>query len=267
MVKLENDSFKGLLVHLFIMGLIVALLVILFFFVYLPYATNHGQSITVPNIVGMKVDELDDFLSAKDLKYEVGDSVYTTKYPPYAVVKQYPEEGFQVKEGRKISITLNRKSPELIKMPQLVGTSVKNALMIAQSHGLQTEIKYVPNRYQNLVLKQLIDGKVVVEGSPVYQGTKVTIEAGDPSIAGEIPVPNYIGEPIDEVEIAIKGQGFKMAEPMETDSPEPKGTVVKQRPASGSGENIKPGETIYLWISNGNDGSDIDPENTDENDG
>lgn len=261
MLKIQNNSFKGLLVHLVIMFLIVATLVFLFFFVYLPYATNHGQSITVPNIVGMKADELDDFLSKKDLKFEVSDSIYTTKFPPYSVVKQYPEEGFQVKEGRKISVTLNRKSPELVKMPQLVGTSVKNALMIAQSHGLKTEIKYVPNKYQNLVIRQLVNGKEVLEGSPVYQGTKVTIEAGDPSIAGPIPVPNYIGQLIDEVEIAIKGQGFKMATPIPTPSEEPAGTVVKQRPASGTDQTIKPGETVVLWVSDG-EGSDEDFETT-----
>jgi eukaryotic-like serine/threonine-protein kinase len=261
MLKLENNSLKGLILNLLLMVLLVVVFVIGFFYFYLPYTTNHGESITVPNIVGMKADELDDFLDSKDLKYEVTDSVYTTKFPPFSVVKQYPEEGFQVKQGRKINITLNRRSPEKIKMPQLVGTSVKNAISIAQSHGLIAEPKYVPNKYQNLVLRQLIDNKEVQEGSMVYQGTKVIIEAGDPSLEKEFPVPNYIGDPIDEVEIAIKGQGLKMATPIpDPTSEEPAGTVVKQRPESGTDRMIKSGETITLWVSQGESG-DIDNNN------
>lgn len=251
MLKIENNSFKGLLIHIGIMITIVVVFVILFFYVYLPYSTNHGESITVPNVLGMKADELESFLENKDLKYEVIDSVYTTKFPPYSVVKQYPEEGYQVKEGRKINITLNRKSPELVKMPQLVGTSVKNAQLIAQTHGLFVEIKYVPNKYQNLVLRQLIDEKEVTEGTPIYQGTKVVIEAGDPSQDKEFPIPNYIGQDIEEVKIAIKGQGLQLAEPISDPSEEPAGTVTRQRPESGTDKFIKSGETVYLWVSTG----------------
>jgi eukaryotic-like serine/threonine-protein kinase len=262
MLKIDNNSLKGLLINIGIMIVILLFFIILFFYWYLPYTTNHGESITVPNIIGKSATELEDFLDQKDLKYEVTDSVYTTKFPPFAVVKQFPEEGFQVKEGRKISVTLNRKSPELVKMPELVGTSVKNAQAIAQSNQLVTEIKYVPNKYQNLVLRQLVDGKEVKPGSPVYQGTKVVIEVGDPSQDTPFPVPNYIGQMIEEAEIAIKGQGLNMADPIiDATSDEPAGTIVRQRPESGTDKTIKSGETIYLWVSQGTgdtDGDDSD---------
>jgi eukaryotic-like serine/threonine-protein kinase len=262
MLKIDNNSLKGLLINIGIMIVIVLFFIILFFYWYLPYTTNHGQSVTVPNIVGKSATELEDFLDSKDLKYEVTDSVYTTKFPPFSVVKQFPEEGFQVKEGRKISITLNRKSPELVKMPLLKGTSVKNAQAIAQSNQLLTEIKYVPSRYPNLVVRQLVDGKEVEEGSPVYQGTKVLLEVGDPSLDQPFAVPNYIGQDIEEAKIAIKGQGLNMADPiMDATSEEPAGTIVRQRPESGTDKTIKSGETIYLWVSQGAGGADGD--NTD----
>jgi eukaryotic-like serine/threonine-protein kinase len=252
MLKIDNNSLKGLLINIGIMILILLFFTILFFYWYLPYTTNHGRSVTVPDIIGKSAEEAEDFLDSKDLKYEVTDSVYTTKFPPFTVVKQFPEQGFQVKEGRKISVTLNRRSPEKVKMPQLVGTSVKNAQAIAQSNQLITEIKYVPNKYQNLVIRQLVDGKEIAEGSPVYQGTKVLIEVGDPSQDTPFPVPNYIGQAIEEAEIAIKGQGLNLATPiMDPTSEEPAGIIVRQRPESGTDKTIKSGETIYLWVSQG----------------
>lgn len=247
-IKINNNSPKALLVHLAIMMVLLVIMVLLFFYVYLPYLTKHGQSITVPNLVGMNADELEDFLSSRDLKYEVTDSVYTTKHPPFAVIKQYPEEGFQVKEGRKISVTLNRKSPEMIKMPQLVGTSIKNAQLIANSHGLKLEQKYVPHKHHNLVLNQQFEGAEIKEGTQVYQGSTIVVEVGNVDLNEAFPVPDYVGQDIQSVEIAAKGQNVKIDVLDEENSTEAPGTVVRQRPEGGSDKTIRPGETITVWV-------------------
>ena len=49
--------FKNLL---FIVGIIF----LIFFFtfkIYFPISTNHGESISVPNLIGMEIDELNDW--------------------------------------------------------------------------------------------------------------------------------------------------------------------------------------------------------------
>lgn len=55
-------------------GLIITLF---FFYIYLPTTTNHGESITVPDLVGMPLSELDEFVVQRDLRYEVSDSSYS----------------------------------------------------------------------------------------------------------------------------------------------------------------------------------------------
>ena len=57
----KANSLKGLLINLGIMIVIVLLMVLFFFYVYLPTTTNHGETITVPNLNGIHIDEIDEF--------------------------------------------------------------------------------------------------------------------------------------------------------------------------------------------------------------
>lgn len=43
------------------MGTVAFLLVILFFYVYLPIVTRHGETITVPDLEGMQLAQVEDF--------------------------------------------------------------------------------------------------------------------------------------------------------------------------------------------------------------
>ena len=38
--------------------------------------TNHNEEITVPDLTGMSYDEAEKYLSARDMRAEVTDSVY-----------------------------------------------------------------------------------------------------------------------------------------------------------------------------------------------
>ena len=97
------------------------LLILFFFYVYLPTTTNHGESITVPDLEGVNVEDLDRFLLERDLRFEVlEDSGFSTDYPPHTVLKQFPLPNSKVKENRKIYITLNSTNPPEVRMPDLV---------------------------------------------------------------------------------------------------------------------------------------------------
>src|SRR6188508_1766370 len=126
-LKKYTSTLGGLLVSIAITCGTVGLLMILYFYVYLPAITNHGETITVPNIDGMKLEQLEEFLVTRNLRYEVNDSSYTEKYPPLTVLKQYPSAGSEVKENRVIYISLNRIIPPIVPMPNLVDGSLINA--------------------------------------------------------------------------------------------------------------------------------------------
>ena len=68
---LQVNSWKDLLIHLGIILVIGCLLLLGFFYWYLPMSTNHGETITVPDVQGVALADLDDFLESRDLQFEV----------------------------------------------------------------------------------------------------------------------------------------------------------------------------------------------------
>ena len=122
-----NNTIKYVLKNLVLIFGIIFLIFFFTFKIYFPISTNHGESISVPNLIGMEIDELDDFLEDRDLRYEIlDDSSFSSEIPPLSVLQQNPSENEKVKENRKIYITLNSKMPPKIKMPNLINGSCYN---------------------------------------------------------------------------------------------------------------------------------------------
>ena len=49
--------------------------------IYLNYHTDHGTKIEVPSFYKIHMDDLDEFISGKDISYEITDSVYLDDWP------------------------------------------------------------------------------------------------------------------------------------------------------------------------------------------
>ena len=117
----KPNSIKDVLIHLGIVLTLGVTILVVFFYMYLPSVTNHGETITVPDLEGIHIDEIDEFLTKRNLRYEVfTDSGYTDEYEPLTILKQYPNPGSKVKESRKVFLTLNALNPPKVKMPDLV---------------------------------------------------------------------------------------------------------------------------------------------------
>src|SRR5690349_1366983 len=69
---------------------------------YLDSYTHHGESISVPDLRGMKRDKLAAFVSDKHLRYSIVDSIFELDRPPEVILEQDPAPDSKVKEGRTI---------------------------------------------------------------------------------------------------------------------------------------------------------------------
>ncbi|WP_223815809.1 PASTA domain-containing protein [Adhaeribacter rhizoryzae] len=251
----KADSLGDVIKHIAVIIIIVALMLFFFFFVYLPSTTNHGETITVPKVEGMKLNEIEDFLAEHSLQYYVSDSSYSSTKEPFTVTKQDPQPGAKVKEDRKIYITYNMKTAPMIKMPKLVDLSLKNAQMILKTSDLQVgKIEFVPDLAQNAVLKQLLKGKEIAAGDLIPKGSSVDLVVGDGLGNAEFQVPNVVGMPADEATTLLVGAGLQMGAVQYIAAPngEPEGTVVRQRPISTPGAKIRVGELVDIWVVGAN---------------
>lgn len=261
------NSWKDLLIHLLIITATGIAIVALFFFVYLPITTNHGETITVPDVRGVTLNELDEFLQIRNLRYEVTeDSGFSANMPPLAVLKQFPLPNSKVKENRKIYVSLNAEKPPLVRMPKLVGGSVKNAQLVLKTYDLTLgEIEYVPDLALNYVLEQKMDGRDVLEGEKIPKGSTIDLIVGDGLGNTTLESPNLIGLDLESAQFAIVGSGLKIGQITHEKAPvsvievenadgtiEPvekqvaPGSVYKQSPTSGKAMRL--GQVVDLWV-------------------
>lgn len=247
----KANSFLDVVKHLLIMGAIVAALVLGFFYYYLPATTNHGETISVPKITGMQLQDAEELLDEQSLRYFINDSTYKPDQKPFEILTQDPAPGAKVKEDRKIYISVNMKNPPMIKMPKLIDGSVKNAELILKSYDLRKgKITYVPDLQQNAVLKQFVNGKEVKPGAMVPKGSLVDLHVGDGLGNTEFEMPSVIGMPVDEASVLLVGQGLQIGNIIYVQgSNEPDGTVLKQRPFAEVGAKIRVGELVDLWVA------------------
>ena len=245
----KAETKRDLYLHLLIVLLTAAVLVVGFFNLYLPYTTNHGQTITVPNLQGMHRDQLEEFLDARDLEFQVDDSTYHPGMPAFLVYQQYPLAGSKVKQGRKIYVSINCSKPPLIRMPNLLNRSFLNAQRELENNGLLLGATIsVPDLQFNAVLKQQIGGKDIPPGTQVSKGTRIDLVIGDGLSNRELDVPDLKGMPLDEALTLLQGSGLQKGTVLtEVSATVPVNSIIRQKPEAGS--RIKEGDVVDIWIS------------------
>lgn len=265
---LREKSLKSLLVHISLVVAVFVFLTLTFFLIYLPSSTNHGETITVPNLEGMPLADMDEFLKKRHLNYEVEDSGYSAQYQPLAILKQYPLQGEKVKEGRKIYLTVKAKEPQTVIMPNLIDGSLKNAELVLRSYGLHRgKITYRPDMGVNVILEQWVDGKKINAGDKVQKGSFIDLIVGDGLGQQVFDMPRFIGLPLDEANFSIRASGLnigsviirvvdeeitrqinQLTSELEIDSVSiiQSGYVFNQSPMVG--QEVRLGEQVDLWV-------------------
>ncbi len=258
---LKVNSVKGLLVHAGIMASILLVVILVFFYGYLPAKTNHGETVTVPDLEGIHISAVDEFLVKRNLQYEVTtDSGFTEDYAPLTILKQHPKPNSKVKENRKIFLTLNASTPPKVKMPRLIDGSVKNAQIVLQSYGLEVgKILYKPDLAENAVLEQKFKGEDIEAGTFIPKGSKIDLIVGDGYGNREFETPDLLGMDYEDAEVVAIGSGLKVGailyQTPEYKRKDPKllmdslniqFVVTRQNPPAG--ENVRIGEEIAIWL-------------------
>ena len=253
--NLKANTVGGLLLHLFLALAIFILLCVFYFYAYLPHVTNHGESITVPSIEGLPITKVQEFLASHDLRYEVNDSAYSADYPPLTVLKQYPAAGAKVKENRKIFVSVNRKNPPTVKMPDLIDGSLTNAEAVLRGSELKRgKIRLVRGPFLNVVKEMQIDGNKVVPGVLVPKGTMVDLVVMDGG-SNKLPTPNVLGFTYEDAKVNILGSNLNIGD-IKLLGDTTGGIILKQEPTPG--EIIMVGEVVDVWI--GKEGTEIPEE-------
>ena len=172
----------------FVVALVVVINLLLGMF------TNHGETITVPDLTSMSVSEASREAGSHKLRVEVTDSIYVRRMAKGAVYSQNPKAGSQVKKGSRILLTINALHSKKVTMPNLVGYSMRQAKAELNSRGLTLgKLTYVSDIATNNVLRQVYNNREIKPGKQIESGAVIDLVVGLNPTDNQTYIPDLKG--------------------------------------------------------------------------
>ena len=176
----EYLNSKVFAVQVLVSLLIIFVLAYLFMH-WLTFTTDHGNEITVPNLGKMTEEQVEETVDDLDLDYVLLDSVdFNPAFPKHTVVEQDPMPGAKVKKNRKIYIKINSSGFTMVRIPNLIQKTYRQAVPTLKSLGLEPgEITYKPDLAKDMVLEMHCNGKKLNPGDKIFKSSKIDLVLGD----------------------------------------------------------------------------------------
>lgn len=219
---------------------------------YLKSYTRFGESVTVRDLTGLTVTEVEEALEASKLAFVVYDSVFVPGKKPLTVVDQEPKPLSKVKENRVIYITINAAKPPKVALPDIFEKPFREASKKLQNAGLKLDsIIYKPSGINgNFVMDVLYAGRSINAGFRLPIGSRVDLVVSN-GFGGPVEVPCLIGLSYGTSQILVTELGLTIAatvyDASVTDTMN--AVIVKQIPAYQSGVILDAGAPIDLFFS------------------
>jgi beta-lactam-binding protein with PASTA domain len=218
----------------------------------LKWYTNHGDSVTVPEMKGMSYKQALDKLEDLNLEFSVADTSFDPKKPAGTILDQNPMAGSKVKENRIIYLTINASKPPNREVPDLVGkSSYKFATIQLEGRGFKVgDPIYKQNPDLNAVLDVLYKGRSVKKGEMLPIGSELILVLGNGMGNTKVDVPFIVGLTYSEALTVLQENGFTLgalvvdADVSDTSSAK----VYSQMPEPGDGNQLRVGESVDIFI-------------------
>lgn len=161
---------------------VVAIVVFCFLILkWLDYTTNNGKFVTVPDLKGKSLETVKIELDDNDLMMQIQDSAnYNPNYPKFSVIDQDPIAGSQVKENRKIYLTLNPSGYRKVAVPEIMRRTFRQARPTLEALGFKVgEKTYIDNIGKDVVLGIKHNGKDIEVGTLLPMTTTIDLVLGN----------------------------------------------------------------------------------------
>jgi eukaryotic-like serine/threonine-protein kinase len=245
----QDNKIGSLLANVGIVGGGLLVLLIIYFYIYLPGVTHHSKYITVPDFSEIDQHELADLVKKNKLRYSIEDSAYSADIPPYTVLRQFPKAGTQVKEGRLVYITINRITPPTMPVPDLINRSLLNAEVVLISNELKKgRVSYQADPFP-IVKEMRYKNKMIKVGTRVPKGSVIDLVIGDGQGERDFAIGDLIGDSYDQAVFKLNGWNLHLGNieiAPGIDTIGMKTFVYKQHPEVG--DSVKVGDPVNLWI-------------------
>lgn len=216
--------------------------------IILPFYIS-GTEITVPNLVGKHKDEAVRLLEDANLQPIVQTSRFDENIGRDHVMFQKPYAGAQVKENRRIYLTISGGSAQ-IRVPSLISKTVRDASLTLERIGLKLgNVDPVESEFPS----DLIVEQSIIPGREVDQGSVVHVKISIGPQMGMIRVPNILGKSLAEAENILRLNSLRIGTKtyIYSNTLLPN-TIVDQQPSENS--IIAVGDSVSVVLSQSKSG-------------
>ena len=248
-------------VILFLLGTVILVLL------WLRFYTNHGQKIPMQNFVDMDVVDAHKLAKKKSFNMVISDSTFIVGKPGGLVLLQNPKAGAEVKEGRKVYVTITKFDPDKIKvseLPVLYGNDFNQKMAELSYRGIKCKIrskKYDPgdpNHILEVYYKDqlIISNSVLKSDAKINKGDVLEFVVSDKG-GGEIIIPKLVCLTLEEAEFLLSSQNLSIGEITEKGAITDKNAayIWVQEPAFDDVSKISMGSSINVTIAQSKPGS------------
>ncbi len=219
--------------------------------------TRHGKMLEVPDFTNITIAEAEKIAKSHELRLKTTDSVYIPKLHAGQVLKQTPAAGSMVKKNRNILITINSLVPMMVKAPDVVGYSLRQAESNLHAANLKVgKLNYVPDIATNSVMGQSYKGKTLMPGKSIPAQSEIDLTLGMSSENSWTRVPNLLTLPYHLVKSELTYHSLNLNKEVfdstvKTYADTLNSIVYKQDPPPTTSNSVRLGKgvTIYLTLN------------------
>jgi len=245
---LEILKNKKLYIHLTII-IVLGIIILISVVFSLDSFTRHGEMVSVPDFRGYYYDELEDQAEFNKFRFVIIDSIYDATKEKGSIASQDPSPESLVKENRTIYLSVIAMNPEMVKMPNLIDLSKRNAISILETYGIKvSKLGFVENIAKDAVIEQKYRGEDIEPGTEIIKGSGIELVLGLGAQKALIEVPLLIGltrsQAIHELHLASLNLG---EEHFEDGDDTTTVRIYRQVPNFSDEATVKMGQDIELY--------------------
>src|SRR6266849_8467254 len=210
----------------------------------------HGREVAVPDLVGKTPAEARRIVEQSELAMEVEREYYSANVPEGRILSQLPPPGTQVRRGWRIRVAESL-GPQRVEIPNVIGQSERAANMNIRRRGLDVGAiaqMQMPGAPADQVLSQAPPPNASGVSAP-----KISLLVSQPSQPQSFVMPNFVGQPLGSVTLALQDAGFRLGAVTGQSGPaagssvrSPASIIVSQNPAAGA--KVMVGSTITFVV-------------------
>lgn len=239
-----------------LLGLAIVLVLMLVLMISLRITTKHNNSFPVPDFRGMNSAEFTKAAKHAGLRIEVADSVYIMNRIAGSVIDQTPAPNTHVKDNRRIFLIINALNPIKVRMPNVVGYTLRQAKAILEQEGLEIgSLSFKADLGINNVLMQKDeDNEDLPEGTMIPKGSKVKLVLGRGMYGERTSLPLLIGLKLNDaknqiIEASLNIGKIRFDETINNYKDSLDARVYSQYPAYSVPNSIAFGNTVNIWLT------------------